>query len=230
MRAQSKKISTKIWRPVINKLEKIMEATCLRRDAYISKVMEIELDRLDEEVDIQNTTEAQTFVASSLEHLDRKLVSITLGGELNERLSDICTRKRIVRDAFFNRLLLLLSASPKTIDYLLFAVHDNWKKAVKSDSACFRSTFYPLPQSGIDPFCFIREGLAEVYKDAPEPNAIILSEPIIPSHRPYSLYNFPIINKNINGVNLAGLSCFVREWDVPGTSSRKSLEDIWADF
>ena len=111
------KISVKIWRPIIDKLDQKLDAACLRRDAYLNKVLENELPWLDSEVSLANSPAAQAFVAARLDQLDRKLVSLTLRPELIEQLNDICQRKRIVRDAFFNRLFLLLALKPKGIDW-----------------------------------------------------------------------------------------------------------------
>jgi hypothetical protein len=95
-----KKVSTKIWRPILEKLEKKMDASCLRRDAYLSRVLAVELSYLDSEVALPNSTEAKEFIAERLDGLsDRKLVSLSLRPEIVERLNDLCERKRIVRDA-----------------------------------------------------------------------------------------------------------------------------------
>ena len=94
------KISVKIWRPILDKLEAKIESACLRRDAYLAKVLEVELDWLDQEVSIPNSQASYDYVLERLDRLDRKLVSLALPQELTARLNDICSRKRIVRDAF----------------------------------------------------------------------------------------------------------------------------------
>ena len=52
---QVKKIAVKIWQPVMDKLDKKIDAACLRRDAYISKVLAIEVEYIDEEVTEPNS-------------------------------------------------------------------------------------------------------------------------------------------------------------------------------
>jgi hypothetical protein len=158
-----KKVSTKIWRPILEKLEEKMDASCLRRDAYLNRVLAVELDYLDTEVALPNSTEAKKFIAERLDHLaDRKLVSLSLRPDLVERLNDLCERKQIVRDAFFNRLFLLLAAAPKTLDRLLFNGESDWRTEVwsefKNEGPAFQNTFYPLEQE-IDPFWALRTGL-----------------------------------------------------------------------
>ena len=100
------KISVKLWRPIIEKFDLKIEAACLRRDSYLNKVLEVELDWLDHEVSVPNSQASYEYVFSCLDQLDRKLVSLALSPQLTERLNEICSRKRIVRDAFFNRIFL----------------------------------------------------------------------------------------------------------------------------
>src|SRR5208337_2667117 len=92
------KISVKIWPPLIEKLDTKMKAACLRRDAYLTKVLEFELDRLEEEVSIPNSAASYSFVSARLNRLRRDLVSLALPLDLTKRLTEICRQKRIVRD------------------------------------------------------------------------------------------------------------------------------------
>jgi hypothetical protein len=161
------KISVKIWRPIIDKLDAKLDAACLRRDAYLAKLLATELHHLDAEVSLPNSPAAHDFTLERLDACDRKLVSIALAPALAGRLAAICTRKRIVRDAFFNRIFLLLAVSPKTIDTLFFPDEPKWRTAVwsefKHDGPFFESGFYPL-EAPVDPFWAIRAGL-ELFND-----------------------------------------------------------------
>ena len=38
-------ISVRIWRPILEKLEAKLEAACLRRDAYLRRVLELEIEK-----------------------------------------------------------------------------------------------------------------------------------------------------------------------------------------
>ena len=92
------KISVKIWRPILDKLEAKIESACLRRDAYLAKVLEVELDWLDQEVSIPNSQASYGHVLKRLDRLDRKLVSLALPPELTARLNDICCERTITDD------------------------------------------------------------------------------------------------------------------------------------
>ena len=70
------KISVKIWEPIIEKLDTKIKSACLRRDAYLNKILEVELDWLDDEVSIPNSPASYDFVFDRLQELKLKLVSL----------------------------------------------------------------------------------------------------------------------------------------------------------
>ncbi|MDP1682974.1 MAG: hypothetical protein Q8L39_14530 [Burkholderiales bacterium] len=241
------KISVKIWQPIIDKLDEKLKTACLRRDAYLSKVLEVELDRLDEEVSIPNSQASYDYVFTRIYQLHPKPVSLALPSELTARLNEICSRKRIVRDAFFNRVFLLLAASPKAIDTLLFGdVGSKWRTDVwsenKHDGPFFQNGFYPL-EPMIDPFWAIRSGL-EMYandaglEDYVEPTSgksirvtrDIITGAVLPAD---SLYT-TIFEQKVLGNDLLGLSCYLPDWRIPGQGAKQQhdakLDELLADL
>lgn len=231
------KISVRIWRPVIGKIDSKLESACLRRDAYLTKVLEVELDRLDEEVSIPNSQASYDYVFSQLDQLDRKLVSLALPQELTVRLNEICSRKRIVRDAFFNRLFLLLSASPKVIDTLLFGTVGNaWRSEVwsqyKHDGPFFQNGFYPL-EPMVDPFWAIRTGL-QIYADdagleqhvEPSSGETIrvtrddFTGTVSPAESLYATH----FDQKVGDVNLIGMNCYMPDWRIPGHGAEREYQ------
>jgi hypothetical protein len=219
---------------VIKKLESKLESACLRRDAYLNRVLGIELDRLDNEVALANSESAQQFIADRLDALPRKLVTLTLKPELVDRLDDICRRKRIPRDAFFNRLFLLLAAKPKGIDTLFFRHFDgNWRSEVwserRNDGPFFQNVFDPLDPD-IDPFWAIREGIDLVSEDVelvdytdPETGKIVkIREPFSSSQveLPSGIYTRVWTDSESKDADLYGLNCHLPDWRVPGTAEQ----------
>ena len=242
------KISVKIWRPIIEKLDKKLDAACLRRDAYLRRVLEVEASALDCEVVIPNSKASNDHVFAKLDEFDRKLLSLALPAELTERLNAVCARKRIVRDAFFNRLFLLLAAAPKVIDSLLFSdVGSEWRREVwseyKHDGPFFQNGFYPL-EPEIDPFWAIRAGLehyrgelkVEDYVE-PETGETVLVERTLTGEPvpPDSLYTTVFHQKGKDGTNdLVGMSCYLPDWLVPGHNAVKAhqakLDELLGDL
>lgn len=239
------KISVKIWKPIIEKLDTKIASACLRRDAYLNKILEVELDSLDEEVSIPNSPASYNFVSDRLQKLDLKLVSLALAPELTDRLNEICGRKRIVRDAFFNRIFLLLAASPKVIDSLFFSnVRDEWRTEVWKgckDNDAFLTDIYPL-QPQINPFWGIRTGI-EIYsgnnalEDYVEPKsgkAIRVCRDFSGSVAPADSMYTIIFNLKIGDEDLLGLSCYMPDWRIPEHEAeqkrRANLDQLLTDL
>lgn len=241
------KISVKIWRPIIDKLDAKIEASCLRRDAYLAKLLEGELAELDREVCLPNSQAAHDHIFEELDKLDRKLVSLALPPALAERLKEICARKRIVRDAFFNRLFLLLAASPKAIDVLFFSSWaDDWRAEVwseyKNEGPFFQNGFYPL-ESAVDPFWAMRCALELAEADSGKVDRIVdpttgvegkvtrdLCGEVVPVE---SLYT-KVLDKKVGNDSLIGLSCHLPDHLVPGHTAERAhnakLDELLADL
>lgn len=238
------KISVKIWEPIINQLSTKIEAACLRRDPYLAKVLESELIYLDNEVSIPNSPAAYDYVRGQLETLKRKPMSLSLPPDLTQRLNEICNRKRIVRDAFFNRLFLLLAASPKVIDWLLFRdAGTRWRSDVwsenKHDGPFFQNGFYPL-ESTIDPFWAVRCGIEmsalenSSFKDWVEPTSgktIRIVRGVSGEPEPLESLYTVVFNEKAGADSLLGFSCHMPDWLIPGTEAEKThtakLEDLF---
>jgi len=244
---ETRKISTKIWRPVVDKLTRKLDKACLRRDAFLEKVLEVEIPYLDAEVAIPNSESAQQFIVERLDFLDRKLVSLALPATLIDQLADVCKRKRIVRDAFFNRVFLLLAASPKTIDRIFFPGDaETWRQEVwrelKHDGPFFQNVFYPLQQE-VDPFWPIRTGL-ELYgeeDDLVEHQVPGIEQPIKVKKDlkdrlslPERVYTVTLTNKTFSDADLYGLNCYLADWEIPGHPAeiqyQKELDEILDSF
>ncbi len=221
MKDSSKKLSTKIWRPVVDKLNRKLNQACLRRDAYLSRVLEVELPSLEEEVQIPNSKDGRKFISECLELLDRKLVSLNLRSDLVEQLDSICERRNIVRDAFFNRLFFFLALSPEGIDRVFFPYWDEWRTEVwverRNDSPAFSNLFYPLKPT-IDPFWAIRVGLEEA--DLAEGGDGSETE---------GIYTVVLREHQFKDVDLSGLNCYLPDEQIPGHPAfGKTLDELLA--
>jgi hypothetical protein len=218
-----KKISTRIWRPLVEKLDKKIEASCLRRDLYLSRVLRVEIPYLDEEITEPNSPAANTYIATQLDTLERKLVTLSLEADLVDQLDDVCYRKKINRDSFFNRLFLLLCASPKLIDILFFEGDPSWRGEVwserRNDGPFFQNIFHPLDQD-IDPFWAIRTGLEQV---SLRPETV---DSLPPSSCLVYTSHFPSMGKT----NLAGMNTYLPDYLLPGHPSQvaatKDLDEL----
>jgi hypothetical protein len=244
-RTTAPKISVKIWRRLLDRVEAKFEAACLRRDAYLIRVLEIELEHLDREVSIPNSQASYDYVFETLDQFDRKLVSLALPTHLTTRINEICQRKRIVRDAFFNRFFLLLVAPPALIDQLYFRYADewDWRAAVRQKfdgmPELFEPLFRPLTTE-IDPFWALRQGIEIAMKDEEvEPYQEPESGATVQVRRsendgfepPTSLYTTVFQQKMSGEGDLVGLSCHLPDWKIPDHPAerehREKSEDFW---
>ena len=234
------KITVKIWRPIIDKLESNLDSQCLRRDAYLAKVLGVELDHLDAEVSIPNSQASYDYVLDELDRLDRKPVSLALPPDLTKKLNAICDRKRIVRDAFFNRLFLLLAISPRLIDKFIFGGDRKewhaivWKELGHRD--IFENHFYPL-NDAIDPFWFIRQAFeiyarTSRYEDYVEPTTgetVQVERSVTGEITPVDSFYTTLLDQTVSEHKLLGLNCYVPDSAIPGTEANKArltLDDI----
>lgn len=165
------KTSVRIWVPLLKAFDDAIENSCLRRDAYLNRLIELEVEHLDREVAVPNSEAAFAYVSSLQERIPRKLVSLALKPELTARVNAVCRTKRIVRDAFFNRLFLLL-AVPELFDQLYFGAQGDrwdvpWRDDVMAENKSLFSerALYPL-LAPVDPFCAIRLGLDIYWREA----------------------------------------------------------------
>ncbi|MSQ53129.1 MAG: hypothetical protein EXR28_14730 [Betaproteobacteria bacterium] len=227
-------VTVKIWKRVLEKFDEKVEAACLRRDAFLGRVIEIELVKLIEEIPCPNSEAVFKFIAQQIDLLDRKPVSIKLPTHLVQELDRICADRRIPRDAYFNRILFLLATSNKAINRVFFGVDEwtRWLIKKYGEGEYLRTEqeriFYPLTPH-INPFEEIREGLA-LYKEDEKIEEVIHSvtrekvgmvRDIDNLSLPRRFYTVVLDDEQFPGVNLYGLNCYLPEWRVPGSSEEK---------
>lgn len=230
------KISIRIWLPLLDRFNNLLQEACLRRDPYLAKLLETEVTALDREVCLANSLDSQQHVAEALESLgELKLVTLTLPRDLVVRLNEVCARKRIVRDAFFNRLFLLLTATTRQLDALLFGGSAEWRQqaweSFKQDPSVFFDMFQPTLEP-MKPFWAIRDvfeedaGKAELEKLASTEFGEIwvqrdgLTDEITPPSAVYTVV-FPPAGKR----SLLGLSTHLPDSRIPDHPAEKKARE-----
>lgn len=221
------KTTVKVWRPLADKLEARMTEACLRRDFYLARLLTSEVQHLDAEVAVASSQAAYEHVSDRLERLDRKAVSLALPPALVGQINEVCKSKRIVRDAFFNRLFLLLAASPKNLNALLFPTYEgDWKQDVwheyGNDSATVDLGVLPLA-SVTEPFWAIREAFVMNNRnlnsqESPDQGSgttvqMIKVQPgkwTLPENV-YTKY----MDQKAGQHDLIGLNCYLPDWRLP---------------
>ena len=249
---QPTKITVQIWEPLYKKFHDKIRNACLRRDTYLEKLLATELPYLDSAVCIPNSQASYDHVAKLQTLLPRRGTSLTLRQETADTLDAICATKKIVRDAFFNRIFLLLCADPKYIDKLWFAFVDdeNWRSLVwsefKHEGPFFERGFYPL-EPAIDPFWAIRAGLQVFNEDSTRVESYFepitrrtvnvqrgLLDTVEPLTSVYTVYFHQTTKQGKKGAeaSLGAFNCYVPDCLIPGSAAQRehqaALDDILA--
>lgn len=235
----TQKVSVKLWRNLIYRLDQKVEAACLRRDSWLSKIIAVEVARLDKDVSVPNSDQASKFISEQLDGLDRKLVTLTLDAAVAERLNEVCAVKSIVRDAFLNRLIFWLVASEKVVDRFLGIGWDSEVRRARLDAGFFGpDTLYPLDVSHIealvDPLCATHQHF-ELQRFG---NLVASREEGLDQNKPScantegaeTLPNFYMSTFNasiLKDINLWGLNTYLADYNVPGTREQKEFDGEW---
>lgn len=123
------KVLVNVYEPVIAIMKRKFDAACLKRDAYLDKALRIEAGLLREEVTTPNSDKAKTYIAENLKQLRLKQLNLLLSTETVELMNDVCKEKNIPRDAFINRVFLLLIASDTVIDVLFLSLFEKLEES-----------------------------------------------------------------------------------------------------
>ncbi len=238
--AGTTKVTTKIWRPALAAFSEKVESACLRRDAYIGKLLEFEIAHLEKEIPVANSSAAARFIADRLCELDRDMLTLAIPSSLSSKLTDLCRIRNIVRDAFFNRLIFLLAATPQQIDTLFFDGTSDWHRNVQVAIGPYDiagGDVYPL-RSPIDPFWAIRLGLECYGTDAPTlgeaRNDDGGAKGVVENFGDYQLqegiYSTTFKGRWTDGSLIGGLNCWLPDWLLPNSEEsfrrKQRLEDL----
>lgn len=125
------KVLVNVYEPVIAIMKHKLDAACLKRDAYLDKALHIEAGFLREEVTTPNSDKAKSYIADNLKQIKLKQLNLLLSTETVELINEVCKEKNIPRDAFINRVFLLLIASDNVL-MALFGHNVNTKDYLES--------------------------------------------------------------------------------------------------
>ncbi|MBK6630053.1 MAG: hypothetical protein IPG33_02880 [Betaproteobacteria bacterium] len=191
---QKTKITAKIYAPQLHDFNRQIDVLCIKRDAFLNKVINYELDHLAADMAGKRLSpEAKKFISRELKRMGTVPVNMVVGKLVAKRLNEIVETSNLVRDAFINRLLLLLRSSPKLLDYL------DLPEFVTDSS--FTSIVQPMPTGPLqaikevnsDPLFYLRIASRERHKTG--------------------LYLLSLPPK------LTGFACFIDDQRVPKTNA-----------
>lgn len=106
----NRQLLARVWRPVQKKLNRMIERSCLRRDAYLDHVFAHEAKMLKEEILCPNSRDARDYLQGQLEELDRAPINFSLSPSTIKAITEACDELNVIRDCFINRVLFLLAS------------------------------------------------------------------------------------------------------------------------
>ena len=125
------KMTVKIYGPLLKNFSEQIESLCIKRDAFMNKMISTELNHLAEDMaGKKNSEPARRFIAGELKRLGLHKVNMVIDKDVVDELNEIVERHNLVRDAFINRLLMFLRSSNgllQTLDLPLMIVRSEFK-------------------------------------------------------------------------------------------------------
>lgn len=116
---ETTKVTFKIYGPLLESFDQQLDRLCLKRDAFLNKVLKIEVPRLAKELQgKRQSNAARRFISGELKRLSPHPINVVVEKSVAEMLHETVEATNLVRDAFANRLLIFLRGSPVLLKYL----------------------------------------------------------------------------------------------------------------
>lgn len=197
------KLTANLYEPMYLDFDHRLSKLLIRRDAFLDLMIWQEIPYLRDDMAGKKLSKAANqYIARSLKTIgnaDRpplRQVSIAVKQETAAALRDIVDEHNLVRDAFLNRLILLLRASEKLLDFLFLPKDSSWNKHDVDHSPT--SPIAALEHLMRDPFLHLREYSLREHGQG--------------------LYTLPLPH------GLIGMSCYLEDDCVPGTKAHEESQ------
>lgn len=216
------KLVANIWITLIDAMSQKIEAQCLLRDSFLDRIFSSEVVYLRKEIKQSNSDVHRALIERGLSKLPRKPVSFSLRQETVSAINETCGELNIPRDAFLNRIfLLLLISDPRKWDTFLGLndylgrVHDYVGGGGMSFLGITGLPLVDLGEAMVDPFWGPRRVLEDLKRSQTLSTIEVNS----------ALFDGNLSQDVKNG--LAGLNCCVDDTEVDSEPlENRSLDDL----
>ena len=193
------KITVKIYEPLLRDFDRQIDKLFIKRDAFLNAMIQEEVRHLANDMEGKRlTTATKRYIAGELKRMGTTQVNVVVDKSTADALNAVVEASNMVRDAFMNRLIMLLRSSSQLLGYLElpeFITGSNFESYVE-----------PMPTSPMkameavhaDPLFYLRVACEERFKTG--------------------LYLLDLPQK------LAGFSCYLEESSVPGTQAYEQTQ------
>lgn len=199
MNMSQTKITVKIYEPLLKDFDRQLDRLFIKRDAFLNAMIQEETQHLAREMEGKRlASSAKRHIAAELKRMGTKQVNVVVDKATADALNAIVETSNLVRDAFVNRLIMLLRSSCALLSYL------DLPELIKGSE--FDACVEPMPTSPMkaieavhaDPLFYLRTACEERHKTG--------------------LYLLELPPK------LVGFTCYMDESMVPGTKAYEQMQ------
>jgi len=193
------KITVKIYKPLLRDFDRQIDSLFIKRDAFLNNIVRGQVHYLSRDLEGKRmSSDSKRYVSGQLKRMGTVAINVVVDKSTADALNEVVERTNIVRDAFFNRLILFLRSSDALLNYL------DLPKFVTPSG--FSAVVDPMPTSPMkameevqaDPLFYLREAVSERYQTG--------------------LYLIDLPRQ------LMGFSCYLEESKVPGTEAHAQAQ------
>jgi hypothetical protein len=183
-------------------LDVILKRLFIKRDDFVNHMIKIEVPKLVEELAGRSQSAvARRHIAAQLKKMGTRKLNIVVEKETAKALNEVANRCNMVRDAFLNRLFLLLESSDWLLAHLDlpdYVTGSNYETTIPQPIAT--SPLAAIEMVYMDPLNYLRLAAEERYA--------------------CGLYLLELPPK------YAGFSCHLDDSDVPGTKEYVEAQEL----
>ena len=199
MKMSQTKITVKIYEPLLRGFDRQLANLFIKRDAFLNAMIAEEVQHLASDMQGKRLTiSAKQYIAGELKRMGTTPVNVVVDQATAVALNSVVDASNLVRDAFMNRLIMLLRSSGPLLKYLELPEFITGSQ--------FESCVEPMPTSPMqaieavhaDPLFYLRVGCRERHETG--------------------LYLLDLPPK------LAGFTCYMDESMVPGTKAYEQTQ------
>ena len=190
------KITVKVWEQQLAVFDKAIDELFIKRDAFLNHMIKVETPHLAKDLEGHRlSSSGNRYIARELKRLGTKPVNIVVEKATANALKEVVNATNTVRDAFVNRLIMLLRAPEALLKFWELPLSVGASDAVDSPST---SPLNAIRDVYRDPLCYLRDAAEARHK--------------------VGLYTAWLPSKFV------GLECFIEDDRVPGTVQYETKE------
>lgn len=185
------KITVKIYKPMLSAFNLQLDKLFIKRDAFLDSMIQKEVGYLADDMKGKRLTlSAKRYIAGELKRLGTTAVNVVVDKATADKLNSVVDTSNLVRDAFMNRLIMLLRSNVKLLKYLDVPQFIN-APTFSSAESMPTSPMDAMEAVSADPLFYLRVACKEQYQtglyllDLPAAFTCYMDESMVPGTKAY---------------------------------------------